>query len=225
MTFAKIITILLLAAIGLAAAVTITDTGNGKIYTLSATQDASLEDATTTFGNDGFLNVGLHPDHKKERFLIQFEDLPNSCATIRVAKMYVYFKLAYKAAGTSVIDAPYIMRDLEVRRVKKSWSESEVTSQYRDLSNLDEWSGHYLELENSDASILVQDTVTIVTKRPAGYIEFDVTKAMIKWKIEPNYGLIVRATNEDTDGRELQFFSRDVPNDEYRPFVNVLCDY
>ncbi len=37
------------------------------------------------------------------------------------------------------------------------------------------------------------------TGRPAGYVEFDITEAMRNWKSgQPNYGLLVWATNEES---------------------------
>ena len=105
--------------------------------------------------------------------------------------------------------------------------ESQVTSKKRGVNNED-WDGPYLNLNDVDASPHVQDTVTIYTDRPAGYVEFNVTEAMDNWMNgEPNYGLLVLATNENIDGRELQFFSKDMPDPgcEYHPFVNVVCDY
>ena len=214
--------LLLLAAIGLAAAVTKTDLGNGDLYRLSATQDAWLERSTSNYGTDSRLLVGFHPGFPKKRFLAQFENLPGNCTKMKWAKMYVHFWYAHKASFQSVSGAPYIVRDLQVRQVKRSWSETEVTSIYR--SNGVRWNQPYLAIDGTDAQRRVQDTVTIFTGRPAGYIEFDITKAMRSWmKGRPNYGLLVLATNEGEEGRDLRFYSRNAS--ENHPYVNVLCDY
>ena len=76
--------LLLLAAIGLAAAVTVFDHGNGDLYTLSATQDSWIEHDNENHGHSIFLKAGLLPDSSKTRFLVQFEDLPDNCTTVCV---------------------------------------------------------------------------------------------------------------------------------------------
>ena len=214
------LSLLLLAAVGLAAAVTSTNLGNGDLYTLDATQDSWLEGASNRGGSHIYLLVGLHPQYPKKRFLVQFENLPNTCTNIKWAKMYLYFVYAHKASWMSVDYVPYIERDLQVHQVKKSWSEYQVTSTYR-TSGV-RWSQPYLGLDGSDAVSHTQDTVTIFTGRPAGYVEFDVTEAMRNWKRgQPNYGLLVLATNEDENGRDLRFNSRQASDNH--PLVRVLC--
>ena len=219
--------LLLLAAIGLAAAVTVFDHGNGDLYTLSATQDSSIKDDDVNYGNSEFLLAGLLPDSPphspKTRFLVQFKDLPDDCTTIQWAKMYVYFAGAPIPNPLTVTQAPYIERDLRVHQVSKSWKELEVTSQFSESGT--PWSMPYLALTGEDASPIFQDTVTIFTDRPAGFVEFDVTQAMINWKSgAPNYGLIVRATNEETEGRNLRFYSQEASPSGRAPIIKVLCN-
>ena len=213
------LSLLVLTTIGLATAATSTDLGNGNLYTLSVTQDSWLEGGSNRGGSHIYLLVGLHPQYPKKRFLVQFENLPSSCTSIKWAKMYLYFVYAHKASWQSVYTAPYIERDLQVHQVKKSWSEYQVTS--TDRRSGVRWSQPYLGL-SSDAVPYTQDTVTIFTGRPAGYVEFDVTEAMRNWRSgQPNYGLLVLATNEDENGRDLRFNSRQASGNH--PYAKVLC--
>ncbi len=196
--------------------------GNGWLYTLGSTQTAWLEGPGNRGGRHQYLIVGNHPQYPKKRSLVQFEDLPSQCKSIKWAKMYLYFHYAHKASWQSVDVVPYIERGLAVHQVKKPWREEEVTSSHRDSGTL--WSQPYLALDDTDAATYSQDAVTIFTGRPAGYVEFDITEAMRNWKDgQPNYGLLVWATNEDVEGRDLRFYSRD--NTENKPLIRVLCNW
>ena len=59
--------------------------------------------------------------------------------------------------------------------------------------------------------------------RPSGYIEFDITEAMRNWQYgDPNYGVLLRATNENDIGRDVRFYSN--ANKHHHAYVTVLCD-
>ena len=61
--------------------------------------------------------------------------------------------------------------------------------------------------------------------RPAGWIEFDITEAVRNWKYsDPNYGVLLLATNEDALGRDTRFFSNAHTDGSRHAYVNVLCD-
>ena len=215
--------LLLLAAIGLAAAVTTVNHGNGNLHTFSATQDSYIDQ--DNHGDSVFLLAGLLPQsHPGTRFLVKFEDFSVTCNNIVWAKMYLYFVDGFKPSSMTATQAPYIERDLDVHQVSKPWNERDVTRKFTGIGT-QEWDTPYLGLTDTDASSIVQDTVRIFTDRPAGYVEFDVTQAMNEWKSVPssNYGLLVRATNEATVGRYLRFYSREIPESYRRPVIKVLC--
>ena len=214
----------LLAAIGLAAAVTVVNHGNGDLYTLDATQDSWIDDDNVNHGNSDFLLAGLLPSSQKTRYLVQFEDLPSACTTIKWAKLYMFFADANIPGTISVTEAPYIERDLEVHQVIKSWSELQVTRKLTGIGT-EQWITPGLGLDDTDASSIVQDTVRIFTDQPPSFVRFDVTQAMNEWKSgEPNNGLVVRATNENTVGRNLRFYSQEVSQIYRRPIIKVLCN-
>ena len=193
---------------------------------LEATQDVWLERPDVNYNShEGrFLLVGTHFRYPRKRFLIQFENLPSSCKSIKWAKMYLYFYYAHMASFHTVKESPDIPRTLRVHQVKKEWNETQATSALR-LRSVS-WSAAYLALDGKDACSKFQDEVTVYTGRPSGYMEFDITEAVRNWgKGEPNYGLLVMAKNEQEVGRDLRFFSREHADHTKHPFVHVLSDY
>ena len=131
-------------------------------------------------------------------------------------------------------------------QVRQDWSESVATSTVRVSGQ--QWSQPWLALDGSDADPngLLSYPVTIYTSRytnsfisvrqyvspqlfcclrPAGFIEFDITEALRNWKSgDPNYGVLLLATNENALGRSIRFYSNARVNSEQHAFVNVLCD-
>ena len=199
------------------------DTGNGKLYKLEATQDVYIRDGPNR-NNDNYLAVAKHTGLPKNRILLQFEDLPSGCSEIKWAKMYLKYFFSYKDSTMTVQQVPFIVRTLKVHKINKEWSETEATKVNR-KSNED-WSADYLALDGTDAESRAEDTVKIFTGRPVEqYIEFDITEASREWKSQGNnYGVLIRATNENEDGRQVRFYNRERATGD-KPFVTVLCSY
>ena len=58
-------------------------------------------------------------------------------------------------------------------------------------------------------------------------MEFDVTRAVLNWRSEnpdPNYGLLLLATNENELGRDTRFYSNAESDTSRHAYINVLCD-
>ena len=198
------------------------NSGAGVVYKLPVTQDVWLEGSSNKNSYD-FIIVAKHPQYPNKRSLLQFESLPKGCIHIKWAKMYVYFLYAHKSSWQSVQSAPYISRTLQVYQVKKQWNEAQATSINRLYKT--RWSRPYLALDGSDAGPHSIGSATVFTSRPRGFMEFDITEAMRNWKFgDPNYGVLLLASNEDAVGRDLRFGSKSNSDSSRRPFVNVLCD-
>ena len=61
--------------------------------------------------------------------------------------------------------------------------------------------------------------------RPGGFIEIDITRTMRNWKSgDPNYGVVLLATNENELERGIRFFSNASGDSSKHAFVNVLCN-
>jgi len=205
------------------------DLGDGNVFKLKVTQDVWLENASNK-NNQEFLIVGKHRYWNKKRSLIQFQPIYSSncpVSKVRWAKMYVYFEYAHKWSTQTVHDAPYTSRPVQVHMVKKKWKEAEATS-YQRLNGVN-WGSQWLNYNNVDAEAIPQDTATtIYTRRPKGFVEFDITRAVKKWiqhGNSNNHGLLIRATDENEDGRDLRFFSNYANDANKHAFVNVMCDY
>lgn len=206
--------------------VTVYNTGAGILYTLKVVQDVSLERSTTNYNYLIYLLVSKHPDYPNKRSLVQFENLPTTCALphIKSAKMYLYYKYAHKASFHSIYKSPFIPRYMYAHLVKKSWSESQATNTKRYSNQF--WSAPWLALDGRDAELEPQDwnPVTIYPLRPEGFVEFDVTSAITKWRSGvPNYGLVIRALNELQPGRGIRFYSNRFSQSSKHAFIRVLC--
>lgn len=201
------------------------DTGKGAVYRLDVTQDVTLETGSRNFNYLPYLIVSKHPGFPNKRSLVQFEDLPKSCPTplISAAKMYLYYEYAHKASRSTIEEVPFIPRFLEVHLVKKTWDEALTTSIKR-LGGTS-WSSPYLALDGTDAAATPQPgKVTIFPIRPKGFVEFDVTDAVKSWRNGvSNNGLLIRATNELDDGRDIRFVSNASPDSSKHAFILVRC--
>ena len=201
------------------------DTGAGKVHKLSVTEDVTLESGSRNFNSLQYLIVSKHPGYPNKRSLVQFEDLPSSCPSSNVisAKMYLYYEYSHKASFNSIKSVPFIPRYLQVHLVKKQWDESQTTSTMR-LRGIS-WSSQWLALDGTDAEATPQQgTVTIFPVRPKGFVEFDVTNAVKAWSSGvPNYGLVIRATNELDPGRDTRFTSNANTDTSKHAFVLVRC--
>ena len=82
-----------------------------------------------------------------------------------------------------------------------------------------------MDLTGNDAGPKVIGTTTIYTNWPSGFVEFDVTDAVKNWRNgNPNYGVLLRATTEYTEGRGIRFYSKSHSDSSKHAFVNVLCE-
>ena len=219
-----VITLVILIATEYSLALLKNDYGNGILYRMNATDDVFVYNGYNQDFRD-FLIVGNHPGFPLKRTLVKFEDIPNTCKSIQWAKMYLYFWYSHKASFMSDEEVPYIPRPLQVNQIMKYWNENTAT---RDNSQPGvKWSTRYLGLDGSDANASALDVVTVYTGRPHGHMEFDITQAAKNWLLgQPNYGVVISATNEEIQGREARFYSRERGN-EWRdhPRMSVLCHY
>ena len=200
--------------------------GAGIMYRLEVVQDVTLERGHTNYNYLEYLLVAKHPGYPNKRSLVQFEDLPSTCraSQIHSAKMYLYFVYAHKPSWHSPETTPYIPRYLELYLVKKSWRDAQATSTHR-LTGVP-WSSPWLSLDGTDADAAPQcGTVVIFPARPIrNFVEFDVTNAVKSWAAGvPNYGLLIRATNELERGRAIRFASNAMRDSSKHPYILVRC--
>ena len=173
--------------------------------------------------------------YPKKRLLIQFDDIPSSCGNVVWAKLYLKYYYSHKSSWVNAKDIHRTVQVHQVKKdwhkninfkvlfiqIKKEWSETQVTSIYR-KSGL-KWSKPYLALDGSDANADSMDTVTFPPTKP--WLQLDITEAARNWKNgEKNYGVVIWATNENDNGRDICFFSREYWKKFYRPRLFLLCN-
>ena len=84
--------------------------------TLPTVKDTTLE-SYSRLGSYGFLLVGRHAGYPKKRFVIQFQDIPQSCGTVLNATMVLTYSHSHQVRpppfvppGTRVLCAYQILR-------------------------------------------------------------------------------------------------------------------
>ena len=197
-----------------------TRSGSNTVCRLEAIEDVFLEDS----GNKNYhtiLIVGYHPGYPIKRSLLTFEEIPSAqCAEVQRAEMYVYYWYGHKASFQTEQEAPYIPRPLEVRQVLKNWSETEAT-RFNRLRNIP-WSTPYLGLDGTDASSNAEDVQIVNSTISSGYIVWEITNIARNWlRGEANNGVILSASNENEDGRDIRFYSRE--RESNPPYMTVEC--
>ena len=188
---------------------------------LQATKDVWIE-IDYSRSNYDFLILAKHPGYPKKRSLLQFEDIPSNCINVTSAKMYLWYWYSHKASWQSNQQAPYLNHTFNVHQIKKDWSETQATRTHR-MSGM-AWNQPYLALDGTDAYSNSLDSVFFPNPPPTTnrWIEFDITEAAQNWKAgEPNYGVVIWANNEDVNGRDVRFYSRERSTN--RPYLKVHC--
>ena len=145
--------------------------------------------------------------------------------------MYLYFAYPHRAGFRSVKVQLYLKNTFQVYRVLKPWKEQEATIDYRERGL--KWNNRLLNIGKDTESkpqcsfndALKCSPETLYPPRPAGFMEFDVTKTMRSWsKGTPNYGLLVKVVNEAVNGRDIRFYSKSHSDFRQHPFIFVTCN-
>ncbi|XP_068719950.1 uncharacterized protein [Montipora capricornis] len=207
-------------------AIAVQDGGFSKVYRLDVTQDVTMERASTYFNYLQYLIVAQHPGFPNKRSLVQFENPPTICKPFQIesATMFLYYEYSHKASYETEETVPFINRTLELHLMKKSWREAQATSSHR-LSGV-VWSSPGVGLDGTDAEANpVGGTVTISRSTPKGFVRFDVTDAVRRWRNgTPNYGLVIRAKNERERGRDVRFTSNASPDKSKHAYILLECN-
>ena len=206
--------LLVLSCVQVSTSYTCSPSGFNVLCRLSATADVWIEtDTNLNFHN--FLLVGIHQGNPLKRTLIKFESIPSSCHAVLTARMYLRYFEAFPLGSAS-----WIPRPIEARQVLRSWRETEATPRLR-FAHMP-WSENYLGLNNNDARSTADDTQTVSMFTPPGYVAWDITTSATNWHAgQPNYGMLLRVTNENVLDYDIRFFSRERSAEV--PYLDVLC--
>ena len=197
-------------------------TGQGDVYHLKVVADVWLESSSNK-NSYSWLLIGAHAGYPKKRSLLRFEDIHTECKTVNFAMMYIYYSYSHKASWQTVTEAPFISRTIQAHRVLRYWNETQANRYNR--TSLHTWVTPYLGLDDTDANDCPTGHATIHTYRPSGFVEIEVTSAAQDWKVgKRNNGLLIWATNEDTNGRDTRFYSRSYSDSSKHPYMLVNCN-
>jgi hypothetical protein len=174
---------------------------------LTATADSWLEEEAGGLGSQKELRIGKTSTYPMKRSLIRFSlagKLPKGI-TIAGAELSVYQFGATAPTGTV---EPNLDREIQVFRVNRSWTETGVT--WMTTGTQEEWTEPYLGLNGEDADVTPQDT-KLWMYADYGYKTFSLTALVQAWYAEPesNFGVLLRATNEQESGKDIQIRSRE----------------
>ncbi|XP_066925492.1 uncharacterized protein [Clytia hemisphaerica] len=209
------------------------DEGRGPLYKLNAIRDTFLERYGVSYDRPSFgqLLIGKHPQYPIKRILIQFETLPRHVCPvgkIEWARIYMYFVRRHRASwyNNQRHRAPWLDYTVHVHRVKRSWEESYARPRYRCRScSHRAWYKPYLDLGRDAVNEpeCKKTTIYSYTPRPT-WLAFDVTGSMKAWaEGAPNYGVLMKVSDEKTEGVDLRFWNRHNRNVNLRPHVVVQC--
>ena len=180
---------------------------------LNAVKDVWIE-GTHNKNSYDFLIFGKHAHYPKKRILIQFQDIPKTCKSIKSAKLHLKYRRSFTWKPE-----PCIPRTVQVHQIKKCWSETAATSIKRDATN--SWSKPYLAIDGTDADPCTLDSVCFHSE---SVLELDITEAAKNWHSgDPNNGVLIWVTNEDCNGCDVRFHSREKNNKSLRPALYIFC--
>ncbi len=186
----------------------------------AASEDVWLEDGS----NKNYLgaNVGLlvakAANYPKKRIVVKFNvsgaGIPTGVTVINAQMKLKYYK-AVRVGSTAWVD-----RWVQVHQLLKSWDESQATRYVR-LTGVS-WNAQYVGLDDSDAKSEAESMVLIQQDYPK-WKSWELTGLTQKWLdgTASNHGVLLWATNEDTDGYDLRFRASEYATASERPVLEV----
>ncbi len=173
--------------------------------------DVYLQD-TFNHGASTSLIIGKTAGVSKKRTLLQFNlaTVPTN-ATVLNARLQLS---AYAGNGSTWVD-----RWVQVHQMLVEWDEGIAT---KDLRLFEEtgipWSTPYAGINGTDANAQYESTLLFQETTATGWKSWDLSALTQKWVngSATNYGVILWATSEGTDGKDLRFRSS-----EYTIFQNL----
>jgi hypothetical protein len=176
--------------------------------TVTNSEDTRLQDAGN-YGSGTTLAIGKPSGGNKRRVIIKFNITGISgSATILNARMNLWY---YSNSGTP------IDRWVQAHQLLVPWNEMEATSVNRQTTpSIQAWKATYGKIgpgsnpANEDANGQYESKTFFSSSEPLGaWKVWELTALTQKWinGTAANYGVILWATNEDTDGQAVQFNS------------------
>jgi len=187
--------------------------------TVTNSTDVRIMD-TGYYGPGGSLSIAKNTSVSKSRSLVSFNvsTIPPS-ATVLNSQMKLYY---YSAVGSTWGD-----RWVQAHQVYASWSESQANRDNRRTSVA--WKVQYGKIgggtdsTTTDANGTMESTMLFQTGQTNTWKTWDLSALTQKWvsNTVPNFGVMLWATNEDTDYNTLWFRSSEYSNSTYWPKLEV----
>lgn len=197
---------------------------DATVVSYPATQDALLERSNRNMGTFSLLIIAKHTNYPLKRSLVQFETPEDRAGmSIVCARAELFFTYAHRASFQP--NEPWANRDVTIGAVLMPWNERQVTTTIAEAGTL--WP---VTATNPDylhnPEVVQQSTETvheICEGNRSHWTSWDVTAMAVEWATGglDNNGVILWATNEQVNGRDLRFAARENGNATIRPVLRV----
>jgi len=183
--------------------------------------DVRLYD-TANYGSNTILAAGKHPSGGtlKARTLIKFNlsGIPSSATVLRATMNLSYYEAVNFGNGM------WVDRWVEAYQVKKNWNEAQATKDKRVTSPDTSWLATYGALDGTDAVSSYESRVLFWQNEALPKWKlWDLTALTQKWLTgAANFGVILKADNEDVAGYTMRFYSSEASPAFYQPYLEVI---
>ena len=161
-------------------------------------------------------------DYPKKRTVIEFDvSSISSSANVINAQMQLYYYAAVRPTGST---DPWIDRWIQAHQLLVDWDEAQATKVKRLTST--NWNADWGAIDGTDADSTMESTVLFQEGETGTWKSWNLTNVTQDWVdgSATNYGVILWATNEDTDGYEMRFRSSEYSSDQPKLEVTYTTD-
>jgi hypothetical protein len=152
------------------------------------------------------LIIGKSSGTNKKRTVIRFNigSVPSNATVLNTQLKLRY----YGTSGT-----PWIDRWVQAHQLLVNWDEAQATRDVR-LTGVN-WTAQYGAINGTDAKATMESTLLFKINEYPNWKSWDLTSLTQQWVnlTASNFGVILWATNEDTDGMNLFFRSSEYTTD------------
>ena len=187
--------------------------------TVGTSDDVWLEDTFNYDGHSVGLLIGIAADpFPKKRTIIKFDvagyGIPSGATVLNAQLKMCYYSAANGGSGT------WVNRWVQAHQILVNWNETQATRVNRLTST--PWNVQYVGLNDIDAKSTFESTLLFQQDYPK-WKSWDLTSLTKKWLdgTATNYGVVLWATNEATNGYDLRFRSSENTPTNERPYLEV----
>jgi len=183
---------------------------------LEAIADVWIEDTENKNGQD-FLIVGKTSTYPLKRALVAFDLSSLDVTSIVKAELHLHY---YFSEYAGVNPETPLDRTIGLHRMLRAWSETEATATMSMAGT--SWTSPYVGIDDVDA-VATPDAELLWVHEDYGDKGFDITDAVNGWLANPssNFGLLLRADNEESSGWQMRIHSREHTDSVLRPTLVV----